>query len=57
MGILGTPKYSCENCINLHFKEIVNEVVDWINLSEDTDQWKDLLNIIALEFLERWRNP
>jgi hypothetical protein len=40
----GRPRRMLEDNINMDLKEIESEGVDWINLAQDTDQWRAVVN-------------
>jgi hypothetical protein len=41
---LGRPKRKWMNNIKMDLREIGFNAMDWINLAEDRDQWRTLLN-------------
>jgi hypothetical protein len=41
---LGRPRHRREDNIRMDLREIGWEVVDWIDLAQDRDQWRALLN-------------
>jgi len=43
---LGRPRRRCANNIRMDLREIGWEFVDWMHLTQDRDQWRDLVNII-----------
>jgi hypothetical protein len=43
---LGRPRRRWENNIKMDLREMVRNVVDWIDLSQDRDQWRALVNTI-----------
>jgi hypothetical protein len=43
---LGRQRRGWENNIKIYFKENVWQDVEWIQLAQDRDQWRDLLNIV-----------
>jgi hypothetical protein len=50
--VLGRPKCRWEYNVRTDRREIVWEVVDWIQLAQDRDQWRDLVNtVMNLRFL------
>jgi hypothetical protein len=57
---LGRPRRKWEDNIRVDFREMAWEVVDWIRLAQDRDQWWDLVITImnlqvpfGREFLEQ----
>ena len=36
----------CEDNVKIGFKEIRWEIVDWIDLAQDTDKWRDLVDAV-----------
>jgi hypothetical protein len=43
---LGRPRHRWVNNIKMDFREIELDGMDWIDLAEDTNQWRALLNTI-----------
>jgi hypothetical protein len=43
---LGRPRRRCANNIRMDLRKIGWEFVDWMHLTQDRDQWRDLVNII-----------
>jgi hypothetical protein len=43
---LGRPRCRLVNNIIMDLREIRWDGLDWINLAEDTDQWRALLNTV-----------
>jgi hypothetical protein len=43
---LGRPKRRWVNTINMDFREIGWDGRDWIDLAEDRDQWRALVNVV-----------
>jgi hypothetical protein len=43
---LGRHKGRWEGGITIDLREIRSEVVDWINLAQDRDQWRAVVNTI-----------
>jgi len=43
---LGRPGRRWEDCIRMYIREIVWEVVDWIHLAQNRDQWRVLVNTV-----------
>jgi hypothetical protein len=41
---LGRPRHRWEDIIKMDLGEIVCEDVDWIQMAQDRDQWRDLMN-------------
>jgi hypothetical protein len=41
---LGRTARRCEDNVKVDFKEIRWESVDWIDLAQDTDRWRVLVN-------------
>jgi hypothetical protein len=42
----GRPRRRWEDSIRINFREIGWEVVDWMHLAQDRDQWRDLVNTV-----------
>jgi len=42
----GSPRRRWEDNIKIDLGEIGLEVVDWIHLTQDRDQWQDLVNTV-----------
>jgi hypothetical protein len=36
----------CEDNVKIDFKEIRREIVDWIDLAQDMDRWRALVNAV-----------
>jgi hypothetical protein len=51
--LLGRPRHRWEVNIRMDIKEIVWEVVDWIHLAKDRDQWQSLVNMV-MNILNLW---
>jgi hypothetical protein len=45
-GPLGRYRRRWEDSIKMDLKEIVGSVVDWINVAQDRDKWRDLVNTV-----------
>jgi hypothetical protein len=43
---LGKPRHKWVNSIKMDLKEIGWEGMDWINLAQDRDQWRSLVNAV-----------
>ena len=43
---LGRPKLRWEDNINMDLQELECEGVDWIELAEDRDRWRALVNAV-----------
>jgi hypothetical protein len=43
---LGRSRRRCENNIRLYLTETGWEVVDWMHLAQDKDQWRALVNTV-----------
>jgi hypothetical protein len=43
---LGRPRRRCVNNIKIDLRDIVWDDMDWIDLAQDRDQWKVLVNTI-----------
>jgi hypothetical protein len=43
---LGSPRGRWEDSIKTHFREIGQRGMDWINLAQDRDQWRALVNTV-----------
>jgi hypothetical protein len=44
--LLGRPRHRWVNNIKMDLREIGWEGVDWIELDQDTDQWRALVNTV-----------
>jgi len=44
---LGRPMRRWQDHIRMNFKEIIFEVVGWMHLAQDRDQWWDLVNTVV----------
>jgi hypothetical protein len=43
---LGRPRRRWEDIIKMYLGEIGLEGVDWMNVAQDRDQWRDLVNMV-----------
>jgi hypothetical protein len=43
---LGRPRRRCEDNIKMGLTEIGWDVMDWIELAQDRDQWRALVNTV-----------
>jgi hypothetical protein len=43
---LGKPRRKWEDNIRMHLREIAWGVMDWIDLAQDRDQWRALVNTV-----------
>jgi hypothetical protein len=43
---LGTPRRRWVDNIEIDLREAEWDVVDWIDLAQDRDQWRDLVNTL-----------
>jgi hypothetical protein len=43
---IGRPWCRCESKSRMDLSVLVWEVVDWINLDQDRDQWRALVNMV-----------
>jgi hypothetical protein len=43
---LGRPRHRWEDNIGMNLREIGWEVVDWMHLAQDRDQWRTLVNTV-----------
>jgi hypothetical protein len=43
---LGRPRRRCVNNIKMDLREIEWDGTDWIDLAQDRDQWRALVNMI-----------
>jgi hypothetical protein len=42
----GRPRHRCVDNIKMHRREIGWGGVDWIDMAQDRDHWRDLVNIV-----------
>jgi hypothetical protein len=47
---LGSPRSCWEDNVRMDYREIESDVMDWINLVQDRDQWKDFLNMVKNDY-------
>jgi hypothetical protein len=55
--LLGRPRHRWEDGIRIHFRMICCErgVVDWIQLAQDRDRWRAVVNaVMNLQVLAPW---
>jgi hypothetical protein len=43
---LGRPRYRCEDGIRMDLMEICLGSVDWIQLAQDRDRWRDVVSAV-----------
>jgi hypothetical protein len=43
---LGRPRFRWEDDIKMELQEVVCGCMDWIELSQDTDRWRALVNAV-----------
>jgi hypothetical protein len=43
---LGRPRHRWEDNIRLYLREIWWEIVDWMHVAQDRDQWQALVNMV-----------
>jgi hypothetical protein len=43
---LGRPRRRWVDNIKIDFREIERDVMDWIDLDHDKDQWRDVVNTV-----------
>jgi hypothetical protein len=43
---LGRPRRRCVDNIKMNLREIRWDGMDWIDLAQDRDQWRDLVNTV-----------
>jgi hypothetical protein len=43
---LGTPRYRRVDDIKMNLREIEWDDMDWIDLAQDRDQWRTLVNMV-----------
>jgi hypothetical protein len=43
---LGRPKHRWEDNIKMHLREVGWGSMDWINLAQDRDRWRALVNAV-----------
>jgi len=44
--LLGRPRHRWENNIKMYLQEVGCDGVDWIDLAQDRDRWRALLNAV-----------
>jgi hypothetical protein len=45
---LGRPRRRCEDNIRMDLKQIEWGGMDWIDLAQDTDQWRAVVNTVMI---------
>jgi hypothetical protein len=45
-GLLGRPRFRWEDNIKTNLRDIGCDGMDWIDLAQDRDQWRDLVNTV-----------
>jgi hypothetical protein len=43
---LGRPRHRWEDSVKIHLQEVGYEVVDWIEVAEDRNRWRALVNAV-----------
>jgi hypothetical protein len=43
---LGRPRYRCVNNVKMDLGKIGWDFMDWINMAQDRDQWRTLVNTV-----------
>jgi hypothetical protein len=43
---LGRPRHRCVDSIKMDLREIGWDGVDWIDIAQDRDQWRTLVNTV-----------
>jgi hypothetical protein len=46
-GVVGRPKRSWEDNIEMDLQEVGCEDMDWIQLAQDRDRWRALVNAVV----------
>jgi len=44
--ILGRPRHRCEDNIKMYLLEVVCGVMDWMELAQNMDRWRVLVNAV-----------
>jgi hypothetical protein len=51
---LGRPRHRWEDGIRMDLREISWGSVDWIELAQDRDRWRAVVNMVILQVLAPW---
>ena len=43
---LGRPRRRCEYCIKMYLQEVGCVVMDWLDLAQDMDRWRALVQAV-----------